>query len=62
VHVELVLRATASPDTPERVAGALREALRELGADRRVRARSVERLERAAGPAGKLKLVESRVD
>ncbi len=62
VHVELVLRANASPDTPERVAESLRDALRELGADRLVDARSVERLERAAGPAGKLKLVESRVD
>ena len=43
VHVELVLRANASPDTPERVAEALRDALRELGADRLVDARSVER-------------------
>ena len=62
VHVELVLRANASPDTPERVAEALGDALRELGADPPVDARSVDSLERAAGPAGKLKLVESRVD
>lgn len=62
VHVELVLRANASPDTPERVGRALREVLLALGADRHVDARSVERLERTPGPAGKLKLVESRVD
>ncbi len=62
VHVELVLRANASPDTPERVAEALGDALRELGADPPVDARSVDGLERAAGPAGKLKLVESRLD
>jgi phenylacetate-coenzyme A ligase PaaK-like adenylate-forming protein len=62
VHVELVLRANASPDTPERVAEALGDALRELGADPPVDARSVDGLERAAGPAGKLKLVESRID
>jgi phenylacetate-CoA ligase len=62
VHVELVLRANASPDTPDRVAEALGDALRELGADPPVDARSVDGLERAAGPAGKLKLVESRLD
>jgi len=62
VHVELVLRANASPDTPERVAEALGDALRELGADPPVDARPVDGLERAAGPAGKLKLVESRLD
>jgi phenylacetate-coenzyme A ligase PaaK-like adenylate-forming protein len=62
VHAELVLRAGAAPDAPERVAEALGDALRELGADGPVDARSVDRLERAAGPAGKLKLVESRVD
>ena len=61
VHVELVLRANASPDTPERVAEALGDALRALGADPPVTARAVKRLERAAGPAGKLKLVESRL-
>jgi phenylacetate-coenzyme A ligase PaaK-like adenylate-forming protein len=62
VHVELVLRANASPDTPERVAEALGDALRELGAEPPVDARPVDGLERAAGPAGKLKLVESRID
>jgi phenylacetate-CoA ligase len=60
VHLELVLRESAAPDTAERVAGAVRTALGELGADGRVEARSVPRLERAPGPAGKLKLVESR--
>jgi phenylacetate-coenzyme A ligase PaaK-like adenylate-forming protein len=60
VHVELVLRAGAAPGTAQRVAAALREALRELGADGPVEARPVERLARSAGPAGKLKLVESR--
>jgi phenylacetate-CoA ligase len=62
VHVELVLRATARPDTVERVARGLRAALREHGADQTVEARPVERLARAPGPAGKLKLVESRLD
>jgi phenylacetate-coenzyme A ligase PaaK-like adenylate-forming protein len=62
LHVELVLRANAPPDTSERVAEALGDALRELGADPPVDARSVDGLERAAGPAGKLKLVESRLD
>jgi phenylacetate-CoA ligase len=61
VHVELVLRAGAPPDTPERVVSVLGRALRELGAEARVGARPVERLERATGPAGKLKLVESRL-
>jgi phenylacetate-CoA ligase len=61
LHLELVLRPDADPDTPDRVAAALRDALTGLGATASVEARRVDRLERAPGPAGKLKLVESRV-
>jgi phenylacetate-coenzyme A ligase PaaK-like adenylate-forming protein len=60
LHLELVLRPDAPPDSPGRVADGLRDALNGLGADAEVTARRVERLERAPGPAGKLKLVESR--
>lgn len=61
VHVELALRADAPPDTSERVAATLRAALGELGADAPVDARAVDEIARSAGPAGKLKLVESRL-
>ena len=62
LHVELVLRPGAAPETPERVAASLIETLSGLGAATPVSAIRLERLERAPGPAGKLQLVESRVD
>jgi phenylacetate-coenzyme A ligase PaaK-like adenylate-forming protein len=61
LHLELVLRPGAAPDATDRAAAALHNALAAMGARTPVHARAVERLERAAGPAGKLKLVESRV-
>jgi putative adenylate-forming enzyme len=61
LHVALVLRAGAPPDTAERVTAGLRDALAALGAQPRVDAHVVESLERGAGPAGKFKLIESRL-
>ena len=60
IHVELVVRPAPRRTRADRVAAALREAMRNLGADVAVDAAPVDRIERAAGPAGKLKLVESR--
>jgi putative adenylate-forming enzyme len=60
VHVTLVMRSGAAPDTAARVTARLREALAGLGAHPPVDTVEVERLDRAAGPAGKLKLIESR--
>jgi phenylacetate-CoA ligase len=61
IHLALVLREGAPPGTPERVAQRLRGVLADLGAESPVDAAAVPALQRAAGPAGKLKLIESRV-
>jgi phenylacetate-coenzyme A ligase PaaK-like adenylate-forming protein len=63
LEVEVVLAGDAEPDAAgRRIEATLRDRLGELGVEAPlVRVRPVEALTRAAGPAAKLKLVESRV-
>jgi phenylacetate-coenzyme A ligase PaaK-like adenylate-forming protein len=61
LEVRVVLDPSAGADTPERVRMAVTRALLEVGAvPPAVSVTSVDRLEREAGPAAKLKLIVSR--